>query len=261
MSSACLVWLEPEEIFAMDTAIFRGTVTDLQYYEATGGYRAYFTVAVVEVTDPIRGDMASGDTCRVYLPCAPGMSVSTAGALEELEIGSEAIFMPSIATADTGITSGDSYFCYADVADFWFSEGVRFLFLQTEEGLRYASDVYDLGGDGGEVTLDDAAAYIRSMLSLPGGAATPEEAGETDAEAAQPAVQEAAAPQRETVTGEIAVDCGPWRPEDAWGQELPNAEPRWDDSGALAEGRQAEEGLCGLPRAEDFSPKRADLRF
>ena len=27
MSSACLVWLEPEEIFAMDTAIFRGTVT------------------------------------------------------------------------------------------------------------------------------------------------------------------------------------------------------------------------------------------
>ena len=49
--SSCLAWLEPEEIFAMDTAIFRGTVTDLQYYEVTGGYRAYFTVAAVEVTD------------------------------------------------------------------------------------------------------------------------------------------------------------------------------------------------------------------
>ena len=45
-----------------------------------------------------------------------------------------------------------------------------------------------------------------------------------------------------------------------WGQELPNAEPRWDDSGALAEGRQAEAGLCGYPRAEDFSPAPADFR-
>ena len=260
ISSACLVWLEPEEIFAMDTAIFRGTVTDLQYYEATGGYRAYFTVAAVEVTDPIRGDVEAGGTCRVYLPCAPGMSVSTAGALEELEIGSEAIFMPGIATADTGVASGDSYFCYADVADFWFSEGVRFLFLETEEGLRYASDVYDLGVAPSEATLEDAAAYIRSMLSRSGDGAEPVEAGETDAAAARPAAQEAASPQGEGVTGEIAVDRGEWRPREDWGQELPNAEPRWDDSGALAEGRQAEAGLCGYPRAEDFSPAPADFR-
>ena len=260
MSSACLVWLEPEEIFAMDTAIFRGTVTDLQYYEVTGGYRAYFTVAAVEVTDPIRGDVAAGGTCRVSLPCAPGMSVSTAGALEELEIGSEAIFMPSIATADTGAASGDSYFCYADVADFWFSEGVRFLFLETEEGLRYASDVYDLGVEPSEATLEDAAAYIRLMLSRSGDGSEPVEAGEADAAAARPAAQEAASPQGEGVTGEIAVDRGEWRPREDWGQELPNAEPRWDDSGALAEGRQAEAGLCGYPRAEDFSPAPADFR-
>ena len=260
MSSACLVWLEPEEIFAMDTAIFRGTVTDLQYYEVTGGYRAYFTVAAVEVTDPIRGDVEAGGTCRVYLPCAPGMSVSTAGALEALEIGSKAIFMPSIAAADTGVTSGDSYFCYADVADFWFDEGVRFLFLETEEGLRYASDVYDLGVAPSEATLEDAAAYIRSMLSRSGDGSEPVEAGEADAAAARPAVQEAASPQGEAASGEIAVDRGEWRPQEDWGQELPNAEPRWDDSGALAEGRQAEAGLCGYPRAEDFSPAPADSR-
>ena len=252
--SACLVWLEPEEIFAMDTAIFRGTVTDLRYYEVTGGYRSYFTVATVEVTDPIRGDVAAGGAYLVYLPCAPGMSVSTAGNLEDLEIGSEAIFMPRAATADTGVTSGGSYFCYADVADFWFDEGIRFLFLETEEGLRYAGDVYDLGVDPSAATLEDAAAYIRSMLTLPGGAAEGAE------EAGEPAVQETAAPQGEAVSGEIAVDYGPWRPEDAWGQELPNAEPRWDDSGALLEGRQAEAGLCGYPRAEDFSPAPVDSR-
>ena len=171
--SSCLAWLEPEELFAMDTAIFRGTVEELRYYEVTGGYRACFTVASVAVSEVYRGDLTAGATCTIYLPVAPGVSVSTAGDLEDLEVGSEAIFMPYAATADTGITSGDSYFCYADVADFWFDEGIRFLFLQTAEGLSYASDVYGLGGDGGQVTLDDAAAYIREMLDVSGGATEP----------------------------------------------------------------------------------------
>ena len=172
-TSACLAWLEPEELFAMDTAIFRGTVEELRYYEVTGGYRACFTVASVAVSEVYRGDLTAGAICTIYLPVAPGVSVSTAGDLEDLEVGSEAIFMPDAATADTGITSGDSYFCYADVADFWFDEGIRFLFLQTAEGLSYASDVYGLGGDGGQVTLDDAAAYIREMLDVSGGATEP----------------------------------------------------------------------------------------
>ena len=48
---------------------------------------------------------------------------------------------------------------------------------------------------------------------------------------------------------------------EAWGGELPNAEPRWDDSGVIAV-RQAENGaLCGYPRAENFSPAPADIRF
>ena len=59
-SSACLVWLEPEEIFAMDTLIFRGVVQDLQYYEVTGGYRGYFTVGAVEETDGLRGGAEGG---------------------------------------------------------------------------------------------------------------------------------------------------------------------------------------------------------
>ena len=255
-SSACLAWLDPEEIFAMDTLIFRGVVRDLQYYEVTGGYRGYFTVAAVEVTDVLRGDMEAGDTYSIYLPILKGRaSTSTAGELENLEIGSEAIFMPYAATADTGITSGDAFFCYADVAQCWFDEGIRFLFLQTEEGLRYESDVYDLGADPSAATLDDAAAYIRSMLAAQGGGAdtaAPEEQ-------IQDAIQSAA--NQEPLDGELAVDSREWRPREAWGGELPNAEPRWDDSGAIA-ARQAENNaLCGYPRAEKFSPAPADIRF
>ncbi len=268
-SSACLVWLEPEEIFAMDTLIFRGVVQDLQYYEVTGGYRGYFTVAAVEVTDVLRGDLDAGDIYNIYLPILKGQaSNSTAGDLESLEVGSEAIFMPYAATADTGITSGDAYFCYADVAECWFDEGVRFLFLQTEEGLRYASDVYDLGVDPSEATLDDAAAYIRSMLAPQEnqeGALSSFEAAEAlppNGEATQSAEPQAARGDagQAPVDGETVVDTGEWRPKAAWGQELPNAEPRWDDSGVIA-ARQAESGgLCGLPRAEDFSPNPADFQ-
>ena len=268
-SAACLAWLDPEEIFAMDTLIFRGVVRDLQYYEVTGGYRGYFTVAAVEVTDVLRGDPDAGDIYNIYLPILKGQaSNSTAGDLESLEVGSEAIFMPYAATADTGITSGDAYFCYADVAECWFDEGVRFLFLQTEEGLRYASDVYNLGVDPSEATLDDAAAYIRSMLAAQEnqeGALSSFEAAEAlppDGEATQSAEPQAARGDagQAPVDGETVVDTGEWRPKAAWGQELPNAEPRWDDSGAIA-ARQAESGgLCGLPRAEDFSPHPADFQ-
>ena len=267
-SAACLAWLDPEEIFAMDTLIFRGVVQDLQYYEVTGGYRGYFTVAAVEVTDVLRGDLDAGDIYNIYLPILKGQaSNSTAGDLESLEVGSEAIFMPYAATADTGITSGDAYFCYADVAECWFDEGVRFLFLQTEEGLRYASDVYDLGVDPSEATLDDAAAYIRSMLAPQEnqeGALSSFEAAEAlppNGEATQSAEPQAARGDagQAPVDGETVVDTGEWRPKAAWGQELPNAEPRWDDSGVIA-ARQAESGgLCGLPRAEDFSPNPADF--
>ena len=254
-SSACLAWLDPEEIFAMDTLIFRGVVRDLQYYEVTGGYRGYFTVAAVEVTDVLRGDLDAGDIYNIYLPILKGQaSNSTAGDLESLEVGSEAIFMPYAATADTGITSGDAYFCYADVAECWFDEGVRFLFLQTEEGLRYASDVYDLGVDPSEATLDDAAAYIRSMLAAQGGG--------TDTAPPEAQVQGAAQSEanQESLDGELAVDTGVWRPQEAWGEELPNAEPLWDDSGAIAARQAGSGGLCGLPRAEDFSPNPADFQ-
>ncbi len=269
-SAACLAWLDPEEIFAMDTLIFRGVVRDLQYYEVTGGYRGYFTVAAVEVTDVLRGDLDAGDIYNIYLPILKGQaSNSTAGDLESLEVGSEAIFMPYAATADTGITSGDAYFCYADVAECWFDEGVRFLFLQTEEGLRYASDVYDLGVDPSEATLDDAAAYIRSMLApqegpevdTPSGSETAE-ALPSGGEAAQSAEPQAAPGDagQAPVDGEIVVDTGVWRPQEAWGEELPNAEPLWDDSGAIAARQAGSGGLCGLPRAEDFSPNPADFQ-
>lgn len=165
-SDASLVWLDLDEILAMDTVIFRGTVTGLRYFEVTvGGLEETYTVASVEVSDCIRGDLAAGDTYNVAYRGGPGVTTSISGDLENLEEGSEAVFMPRIATPDTGWSSGDDYFCYADLAELYFDEGHRFLFLETGEGVSYASEVYDIpAADGETVTLADVTAYLRGLL-------------------------------------------------------------------------------------------------
>lgn len=165
-SDASLVWLDLDEILAMDTVIFRGTVTGLRYFEVTvGGLEETYTVASVEVSDCIRGDLAAGDTYNVAYRGGPGVTTSISGDLENLEEGSEAVFMPYVATSDTGWRSGDDYFCYADLAELYMDEGRRFLFLDTGDGVSYASEVYDIpAADGETVTLADVTAYLRGLL-------------------------------------------------------------------------------------------------
>lgn len=164
-SASCLAFLSQEELLTMDTVIFRGTVKSLRAYEVrTGDAALYYTTAAVEVSDCIRGDLTAGETYEVLYPGAPGwMTSSLAGDLERLEPGSEAIFLPFRATRDTGWRGGEDYFCYADAADLYFDEGLRFLILDTGQGLSFAVDVYtDLAG---AETLDEAAEALRKVLA------------------------------------------------------------------------------------------------
>ena len=167
-SQSCLAWLSAEEIFAQGKDIFMGIVTDKQVYHVTGKIDQYFTVITVEVKDSIRGGMAVGEACRIYLPLAEvnGMvsTNSLVGDLMELEVGSSAIFMPTTATKDTGLGKQDigEWLCYADFADYYFSEGMRYLFLAAEDGVSYEEDVYEIPGE--EITLVQVAEYIRGML-------------------------------------------------------------------------------------------------
>ncbi len=162
-SSACLAWLSPEEIFAQDTVIFRGTVRDLRYYVVEReGFEMQYTVADVEVTGPIRGDLTAGETRTVLYMGGPDMSTSVSGPLDALGTGSDAIFMPIAATPETGRRDGDSWFCYADLGEFYLSEGLRYVFLDTGDGLRFERGLYEEISEA--ETLDDIADYIRGMI-------------------------------------------------------------------------------------------------
>lgn len=162
--SACLAWMSEEEILAQNTVIFRGTMQDLQYYVVSGGLiELYYTRALVEVTDSIRGDLTKGETVALlYLGAKGYMSTSISGPLEDLDVGSDAIFMPIRTNRDTGRQEGGSYFCYADLAELYLSEGMRYVFADTGEGLNFERSTYPALETA--ETLDEVAAYIRDMI-------------------------------------------------------------------------------------------------
>lgn len=152
--ASSLMWYEPEEIFAQNIIIVRGTVESLVGVEGTAlegerGNTSYTQVTVV-VEECLKGDLEKGDTCIMKVPVPleyQNYYSDYYGALTQLSVGSEGIFMPRV---------GDPYY---------FGEGRRYLFLETMEGVSYAEEVYEIpGAEDGAVTLDQVEAYIRNML-------------------------------------------------------------------------------------------------
>ncbi len=179
--SADLVWLEPEEIFALDTVIFRGTVEEMRCYEAHGAYDHVFTVAAIAVSEVYRGEVE--DTCTLYLNVVPGyVTNSLAGPLDDLRVGSEAIFMAYPATSETGVRTDKGFFCYADAADFYCGEGIRLVFLDSGEGLEFEREVYQ--EIAGAASLDEVGDYIRRMIGEESGGAEDAEQGTQESGAA-----------------------------------------------------------------------------
>ena len=164
--SACLAWLSQEEIFAMDTVIFRGVVeSSPRYYriDMPGRDDYYCTAVNVRVTDSIRGGLEEGEVYSLMYGGAKGhMSLSTSGPLEELRTGGEGIFMSERTGPDTGWRTETGYFCYADLAELRIGEGIRFVFLDTEEGVRFDRSTYEEAAEA--ETLDEIADYIRRMI-------------------------------------------------------------------------------------------------
>ncbi|MBQ8662249.1 MAG: hypothetical protein IJ471_00165 [Eubacterium sp.] len=171
VEQSCSRYLTAEEILEKNTAVFRGTVVGHGTESSTFGAAAedengnlvyegnpnglyedpdanVYTIITVKVSSCLRGDMEVGELCEIRIPGIPSyFESSIAGDLMRLETGDEAIFMPYI----------------GEDGSYYYEEGTRFLFLQTEDGVSYATDVYDVPGDG-EVTLDDVEAYLKKLL-------------------------------------------------------------------------------------------------
>lgn len=153
-----------EEILAEGHDIFLGEVIEKQVY-TEGEYR-YFTVITVRIEQNIRGDVKADEEYRIYLPVAATKEVvqahSLSGDLDKLSVGSRAVFMPKKAE-DSALSDAKSDYSY--YADYYYEEGARYLFLETEDGVSYAEEVYDVGADGaGAVGLSDVVTYLKALL-------------------------------------------------------------------------------------------------
>ena len=72
--------------------------------------------------------------------------------------------MPYQTTEEIGAGSGDVWLSYSDFSDYYFGEGMRFMFLETENGTSYETGVYEVPG-GSEASLEDIAEYLRDKIA------------------------------------------------------------------------------------------------
>ncbi len=165
---ACLVNLTEEEIFKENSdAIFKGTVTKIDNIRLSfNGSAMYQALAEVQVEKVYHGICTEGKTVRMLLPGAVSENShnSIMDTLGELEVGMTGIFMPMLYGIDSVHQSNGATLYLGELAPYGFGDGIRFAFLETEDGLVFDRSAYVGAKDA--VTLEDIEAYIYKMLEL-----------------------------------------------------------------------------------------------
>lgn len=167
-SSESLIFLTEEELFTtFDTAIFKGTVLETRNIVVNfDGDKAYRAVARIEIEKVYRGPCSIGETISILLPCplVKGFWATDTNTVSAMEAGTTGIFMPMIYNDENSLwEQNGAKIDKRDIADYGFADGERFAFLETENGLIFASDAYNSIADA--TTLDEIEDYIESMLA------------------------------------------------------------------------------------------------
>lgn len=165
-SEACLAWFTEDELLNnFDTLIFRGRVQSLRNLAVdVEGERLWWSIAEIEVLRVLRGEAAEGETLRVLMqvPFVDGVRISGADTLYQLREGMEGIFMPRVYEDSDVYRYGGAELCLTDLAPCGFPDGVRFAFLQTEEGLVFPRDSWPSLAEA--ETLDELESALGTML-------------------------------------------------------------------------------------------------
>lgn len=166
-SSYCLVYFTEEELFThFDTAIFRGTVREIRNIELNfNGDKAYRAIAEIEVEQVYRGPCETGETVQVLLPCPidTDVWVEDTGVVSQMREGMSGIFMPVIYDEENSRwEQNGAVVIQKELVDYGFGDGVRFAFLETENGLVFSRGAYESIADAR--TLDEVEEYILNMI-------------------------------------------------------------------------------------------------
>ena len=156
------------ELFTMfDTVIFEGVVSDITniqiHFGSATDQRAIVKIAVTEV---LRGDLKAGSTISVLLDTPLGSTdyfVEDQNTVSLLKVGRQGIFMPVKYSEDEYQQINELRLYYSELADYHFLDGVRYVFLETPQGLVFAETAYP--GLSGCTTLQQVKQYISTQLA------------------------------------------------------------------------------------------------
>ncbi len=159
--------LSEEEMFGMEPMyIFRGEVVKLENVTVDfDGMKEYRCVATVAVSTVYQGDIAAGTEVRMLLPCpilSEKLWVEDTEIAGQIRVGMEGIFMPRAYTESSRMEMNGKTLLLAELAECGLSDGCRWVFLDTGDGLAFAREAYT--GAANAKTLEDIETYILRNL-------------------------------------------------------------------------------------------------
>lgn len=162
-----LIYLTEDELFThWNTAVFKGTVTKIQNIELDfSGVKEYRALVSILVEKVYRGNCKSGEEITVLLPCpiSDEVWIEDTETVSALRVDTTGIFMPIIYDDDSFWEQNGATLMLRDVADYGFADGMRYAFLETENGgVRFARHAYPSIKSAS--TLDEIEAYVIHMI-------------------------------------------------------------------------------------------------
>ncbi len=163
-----LVGLTEEELFSREKMyIFRGRVSGLTNITIDfNGEKEVRCIATIVIDEVYKGDLVAGEQITMLIPCAidlVGFAVEDTDVIAQLEIGMEGIFMPWVYDDASHMEMNGATLMLGDIASCGLADGMRWVFLSTEQGLVFERNAYP--GAKNAMDLDDIEAYIIKKLS------------------------------------------------------------------------------------------------
>lgn len=162
-----LKYLTEEEMFIHENKyVFRGTVSGLTNVTIDfNGEKAVRCIATIVINEVYQGELVVGNQITMLIPCAidlVGSAVEDTGVIAQLEIGMEGIFMPWVYDENSYMEMNGAILIMQDLAPCGLADGMRWAFLDTEQGLVFLRSAYPGAKDA--TNLDDIEAYVIEML-------------------------------------------------------------------------------------------------
>jgi hypothetical protein len=158
--------LTEEELFHKhNTDVFFGTVKEIKNIEISfGGRKEYRAIAKIVINKVYRGDKKAGEVTAILLPCPinTGVIVEDTEVISKIRVGENGIFMPVKYDKESVEEVNGEKLYLKELAEYGLMDGVRFAFLETENGLIFDRASYE--SVKAAASIQEIEDYVLKML-------------------------------------------------------------------------------------------------